>query len=685
MDIRLIRMFNRALKGNDVPYERIAELAMKAGYVIDPECATEDVLKFLREEKANLNSTFYKTWEDITSKTRFELFLDQIRHYASTYGTIDEPILNGSYMVAGDGTIDVHYNVDGNGYVPNSDPIFVEWKKFKVIKPATPAEIRDLILDMFKSGAAMKEDTINVCIEFLQENDFLKSINVDDIKNREAQTIISVKTKKFPSDEFGMLRAIMYTYTGKASVIKNKETIHTIKSENGFTPKAQFDFALLSDKQLTRLSRIFYRYKPLFIAMKGYGDNAKYVNKIRRLAEKNHTPLKKGFWENCFAIQGRKVPELLDEARKTVKDLNNFRKVQVMQSIMERLNGKNMDGKMYIIRNGKMFIRDGYHPETNQSYLMDLYGIVKNALIESLREKKATFKIPVGLHLACPTSEKNFLGNYPIGTRVDFEDGDNVIGIYWRNEWGTRDFDLHVMDEKGNHYGWNAAFRDENQQIIYSGDMTNADPEAVEMYYFKKGVPDGFVNLNKFNGNQVSKYKLFVAKENVVDKIKKAQKGNFYTARTKSYAEKIMVDPNNIIAEAMIDFNDFGQQTIAYLHNNSLYLMTLHSGDSRVTRKANNDIIQQANKVKADSYIDLIPILEEARFTRVTGNTEAIQEAKAEVKTVDTTGLSVDEAVAKVKAEYEKVDEANAKKEETVEVEYDFTNPSKELLLKLFA
>lgn len=448
MNIKLIQMFNVALKGNDVPYERIAEVAMKAGYVVDPECATSDVLSFLRTASMNPNSTFYKTWSDITSKTRFELFLDQVKHYASTYGSVTEPILNASYTVAQDGAVNVEYNVQGNGFVPNSNPIVIEWKKFKVIKPATPEEVADRIMKLFTSGAALDSDTINVCVGFLKQYNLLDKVDVDSILNKEAQATIACMLKKFPKDEFGLLRCIIYTYTGSTMLIKDRKTINTIEQKNGFVPVEKFDFARLSDRQLTNLSKIFFRYKPLFLAMKGYADNSKYINKIRRLATKNHTPLKKGFWEDCFN-PSKNTLELLKEARVKVAELNNFKKVQLMQSIMERLNGRNMNGKMYVIRNGKMFVRDGYKPKTDQGYLMDLYNVLKTSLVESLKSKATTYKIPKGLHLTCPTSEKNFVGNYPMGTSVDFKDSDNVIGIYWRNGWGARDLDLHVVSENG--------------------------------------------------------------------------------------------------------------------------------------------------------------------------------------------------------------------------------------------
>lgn len=686
MDIKLIRMFNKALPGEEVDYKKIAEAATRAGYIVDPKCATVDVLKFLREQRMNPNSTFYKTWDDVVSKSRLELYLDQIKHYASTYGNAENSVIA---QATTKGTVDVEYGIKGNGYVPNAEPPVVDYTKFRVIKAASEEEIRDDILAMFESGSAMSSDTIDVCIDFLKENHFLKSINIDSIKNKEAQTIIAVKTKKYPSDEFGLLRAIVYTYTGSAMLIKDRISINTIKGVNGFTPKDHFDFAILSERQLINLSRIFLRYKPLFLAMKGYEDNAKYVNKIRRLAEKHHKPMQKGFWETVLTLnEGVDKKARLQSAKSKISELNNFRKVQIMQSIRERMVGKDMDGKMYVIRNGKMFVREGYVPTIDLEYLMNLYNILKDALVESLKAKATSFYVRPELHLACPTSEKNFLGNYPMGTSVEFGDSDNVIGVYWRNEWGTRDFDLHVLDDRGYQFGWNSSYS--SGDVIYSGDMTNADPEAAELFYFKKGVPDGVVNLNKYNGANISRYRLFVAKENMSKKLK---------SNGSRWREDFdfMCDPNNIVFEAMLDFNGSGQQTIAYLHNSRLYLMKLQSGYGRVSTRTNNNIIQQANKVKADSYIDLIPILEEAGFTRLNSADGTVDTSKAselkkkfELFKESTLSAGFSEEVTKVLiAEAEADLEKNLKEldenKSTEKAALDFSNPTKDMFLKLFA
>lgn len=688
MNIKLIGMFNRALAGNEVSYDKIAEAALKAGYVVDPACATEDVLAYLREMRMNPNSTFYKVWSDITSKSRFELYLDQIRHYASTYGTVDNATL---LQEMTNETVQIEYNVKGNGYVPNAEPVVIPYDKFKVIKVATAEEIRDLILKMFASGAAMSSDTINICIEFLKEHNFLASVDTDLIKNKEAQAVIASMLKKYPKDEFGLLRCIMYRYTNKTALIKDKASIYSIQHKNGFGTGKDFDLAILSDAQLTALSRIFLRYKPLFLAMKGYGDNAKYVNRIRRLTVKNHKPLKIGFWESCMNDSGKDFVQLINEAKAKVGELNNFRKVQLMQSIMERLVGKNIDGKMYVIRNGKMFIREGYKPHVNVVYLMQLYDVLKDSLVETLKAKAGFYYIPEALHIACPTSEKNFIGNFPMGTNVDFGDKDNIVGVYWRNEWGTRDFDLHYCDEKGRQFGWCYSYGGGEDAPIYSGDMTNADPEAAELFYMKKTAKDGLLTLNKFNGNPGSKFRLFVAHENMETKVVEN-----YRDYGRRQSDICMCDPNNIVFDAMMDFDEQGQKNIGYIHNNKLYLTVLQSGNGRVSGKA-SDIVQKANQVKMDSFIDLETLLKEAGWKAL--DPKALKEPVKQYS-INIDGISAEEAKARLDAikdmldanpdavlpDYVDVKVVLPEEVQTPKVDIlDLSNPTKEALLDLFA
>ena len=114
---------------------------------------------------------------------------------------------------------------------------------------------------------------------------------------------------------------------------------------------------------------------------------------------------------------------------------------------------------------------------------------------------------------AAPSSEKSYIGNFPFGTRLRLSEH-NVLGIYWRNEWGTRVFDLSFMDCEGEIVSWRGAYwggRDEAaRDVVYSGDMTNADPEATELLYIAGSCPDGLVRVNQFRGESRSRIRFFI-------------------------------------------------------------------------------------------------------------------------------------------------------------------------------
>lgn len=621
MNTKLISMFHSALKepGAEKNFAKVNEVAMKYGYIIHPECCTKDVVAWLKDQSFNPNATFYKEWEDITSKTRFELLVDQILHYATTYGT--------------DFTL-------GNGYVPNDEPVVIPYEHFKVITPATKEEIFERCMDMLKSGIALKSDTINVLVEYFKDYDFVEKVNLDEVKNKEAQAVLSDMLGKLPSDEFGMLRCIVYKYTGSAMLIKDKETIYTISGKNGYqySQNGKFDLSVLSDQQMKALSRIFYRYKPIFLAMKG-GKNSAVINKIRKYANVYHKPLKKGFWEICLTSECQQQPTTaLAEAEKEVGSLNSFRKVQLMQSIKERLLCKDNVGKMFVIRNGNMFIRDDYKATCDVKYLVSLYNILENSLVESLRSKATNVLLPKGVELSCPTSEKNFIGNYPFGSYVPMNGDHNVFGIYWRNEWGANDLDLWFTDKNGKRYGWCSNYTD-GKTIIFSGDMTNANPEATELFYLGKDVTEGNIGVNVFSADKAPKFKLFVANEDCED----------------SLNHGYMCDPNNIVFEAEINFDQpYGLKKVGIICNNKLVLADLGAGNKRVSTSTAADIVNRQMKFKAESYVDLKPILEKAGFT--------INPTKVDEESGETIPLTPNDIEC-----------------------LDFTNPSKDDLIKLFA
>ena len=300
MNLEVISYFNVALSNTEgdakaLSFEEVNAEAAQYGWLVHPDCCNSDTLRWVREvAKTKYNKTFYKEWADIVSKTRFELLVDQLCHYASTYGT---------------------GFTEGEGYMPNHDDVVIPFKKFKVILPCTKRELFDKCAGLIKSGIAMNEQTQKTCSEYVVNaladwGEF--GFSIDDVKNKEAQATIAALTGVYPQDEFALLRCLVYRATGSTMLIKSKDAIACVKKNASKIP-----LGVLSEAQLVKLSRIFLRFKPLFLAMKASAEkspilnpdfiaaarkigvevpaetgkrvsNASVVNKLRKLAEKNH-------------------------------------------------------------------------------------------------------------------------------------------------------------------------------------------------------------------------------------------------------------------------------------------------------------------------------------------------------------------------------------------------------------
>ena len=635
INLKLITMFNVAPKASDdekLSFEKVNAESAKYGWIVHPDCCSKTTLAWIKAEaRTNYNKTFYAKWEDITSKTRFELLVDQLIHYATTYGT--------GFTA-------------GQGYVPNQEAdVEIPYQSFKVIMPATEEEIYNRCIKMLQSGIALESETLNILIDYIVKEDrYTKyGLNIDSIKNKEAIIMLMDTTNIFGTDPFNMLRYFVFKATGKAMLIKDRRTIQTIK-ENA----EKVDFTRLSETECNILASVFYRFKPLFLAFKHTADqgsakvfkneafrkaasklkaavtscptNASVINHIRRLAVKAHKPFTPGFWETILTEE----KSLTEVANRLAKDkITNFKKITLMQGILAKI--QNASGKMYVIRNGKMWVREDA-PKVSQgmnSYLMRVYGMLEDSIVQSIKGKACAVRYPKNVNLTVPTSEKNFIGNYPFGTSVDMGEDHNVIGIYWRNEWGTRDFDLHLADIDGNSYGWNAGYTDGRNKIIFSGDMTNADPEATELFYISKECPDGKVSVSQFSGATKSQFKFFVAREN---------RSNMENRGYGSYGGKPcpMCDPNNIKAEFIIPVDGERDKQCALIVDNRVYLMDLTQGGGRVPNQKYAQVYIENLKNKCRSFVDLKPILEKAGFTFVEDGDE-----KTEVA-LDLTQLSKD-------------------------------------------
>lgn len=639
--LKLITMFNVAPVANvdtqKLSFDEVNAESSKYGYLIHPDCCTKLTLQWVKEvARTNYNKTFYKKWEDITSKTRFELLIDQLRHYASTYGT--------------DFT-------EGNGYVPNNGPdVEIPFNSFKVIMPATDREIYDRCVGMLNSGIALESDTadtISTYVIFHYKNSGFE-LDVDKIKNKEAQVKFCDELKITPKDPFALLRYLVYKATGKFMLIKDRATINALKENQD-----KYSITNLTQDQKVALASIFYRFKPLFLAMKSQvgasksmateafkkaakkigvkvaksETNASVINEIRRLAKTYHKPFKAGLWETILCEE-----KDLDQVKAHLGDITNFKKITLMQGILAKLQKCN--GKMYVIRNGKMWVDENYKPKKDKtSYLMSLYGLLEQSIVDSIKNKAGLVVVPKYVNFTVPTSEKNFIGNYPFGTSVELGNKNNIIGIYWRNEWGTRDFDLHMYGLDGTSYGWNSSYTNSKNSVIYSGDITNADPEATELFYFSKEIGSGKVSVNQFSGQPKSQFKLFVATEDMKKNGKLTGNGGRRTSGV------VMCDPNNVKAEFIIPVDNESCKECALITDNKVHLMDLTSGNGRVPNSKYSKVYLEQLEIKSRTFIDLNDILTKAGFTLVNEVPEVAEGEKAPTVVLDLTNPAKDDLI----------------------------------------
>ena len=583
--------------------------ALKRGFIISPELINEDVVRFIESEIVDYNSTFYKSWEQMKSKSRLEQFIDQILHYMTTYGTNFQSEF-------------VYTCNDGD----RSD--VPDIKVYKVIEVATIEQVVERCIGMLTSGIAMSNDMVSSCVDYMvaHNNRIPEGFDVSDIQNREAMIQLCDRLGIHPRSGLEMVRWMVYKVTGNALLIKDRKTIETIKQNTG-----TINFGVFDERDMIELSKVFFRFKPIFLAFKNSSWNRKAINDIRRLADKNHVPMKEGFWQT---VLGEQKP--YDEIERRVGEITSFKIVSLIQTINERIllhinGGKNA----YFIRNGKAWVdQDGNKVSFNVTYLIGVRGILYGELVKRLSTKAGIVRFPTSIDIACPVSEKKFAGNLPYGSAYKMSNH-NYFGIYWKESDGTRDFDLSFCDKNGNKIGWNAAYRN-GDEVLFSGDMTTARPCATEVLYFRGGTKqEGILWNNRFSGQEGSKFRYFMGRQKI-----------------DNLTQNYMVDPNTVEFEEWTT-SERAQEMMGVVMDNKIYPCKFGFGQSIVSRGFSSADKFEMMKRKLNSNVDLKKLLLDAGFTEwKEGMTWIDPDTQAEIP---------------------------------VTIDYDFTNLDKDTLIKLFS
>jgi len=497
--MKTLKLFNAVLSKSSKATPFISD----QGFIIEPNAiwAKDQIIDFYTREQLNgndLNKTFHKSWAKIKNSSRFELLIEQIRHYISTYGS----------------------NFQDEIYIPDEVLNIPETKlTYKVIRAYTKDEFIDKCLSLLKSGIALKEETINDLLSLLIDELGYQIKGDEGIKNKEAIVKLADMYGILPKDIMAFFRYIIYRATGQSLLIKSKDVILKVKETN-FNPSAQFN-----QFGLEKLATVFNRFKPLFLAFKG--QCPKTINKIAKLSKTHHKPMVSNplNFVTSMSLEA-KDSHWLDNA-------TPFALFKALSACYSRKQGQ--DSFVYRIRNGKSWTttnnaskkiaRENY--EKILSYLKGKYDLSGKKIF-----------LPKGIKYALPTSEKMFVGNIPTGTR--FIAKKMAVGIYWEDTWGARDLDLSGMNIGGK-VGWNSVYKF-GKSLYFSGDITSAPKGAVEYLYANNGLDAPTLVMNNiYSGNDNSGYKIIIGAGDGINKDYMMNPNNLFTEVKCEAIQKQMV------------------------------------------------------------------------------------------------------------------------------------------------
>jgi hypothetical protein len=283
MEKNIYKIFGKVLV-TDKPKVTQAEMlavSMPLGFFVPEELCYKWLWEYFNGQQWNPNSTFYQSWHDIMSKDRWELFVDQICHYASTYGT----------------------DFQGETWLPEHTqlPVF----PFKELKVVEGIELRDAVAkikELAYSNVAMTTETIDFLVGFQKVSGLY---NISKIKNRELKLRCIPDDYKF-TDGQECLLWILWKSCNITMLVKNKEVLDTIR----------IPASMLKTIELNKpvLASVFYRNKDVFMQFKKTPELKNVVNRIRKCAGYYHKPMEKSPWLMLDKLSPSKRHDLFKKA-----------------------------------------------------------------------------------------------------------------------------------------------------------------------------------------------------------------------------------------------------------------------------------------------------------------------------------------------------------------------------------
>ena len=396
--------------------------------------------------KDKVNSTFYKRFSDVESRSELQLRFDQLAHYMSTYGQ--------GYV-----------GTEGHIYEPEflKDVDMDVKHQLVYIDVITKDELANKVKTMLTSGIALSGDTQHNLMTIINEAK-LDVDYVDKIANREFMCRLCEVEGLLPKNFDEFTRYLIYLTTGSTLLIKSKQTYQVVDGQLSFNslPESRFN-AYVKAFGVTQVAKNITRYRKLYLIFRKHFSKVgkSELNKALKLSKKLYIPRKQSPLENVFDAD-------LDEVVNAAKKAPIFKLIKIYNAISQ-INPQ-ATARYFKIRNGKSFLKtQGNYVSEEKTrkaiYIQNLIVSVLQDRLGSLKDK--VFYIPKGINYAVPTSAKDFVGSLPYMSKYRFAGKKLSIGIAWEQ---SADLDLHAMTLDGQHVGWNSSFT--GNGITFSGDMT---------------------------------------------------------------------------------------------------------------------------------------------------------------------------------------------------------------------
>lgn len=490
---------------------------VERGFLFAPEIVPSvelmaDVESVIGISGEKANASFHKSWAVVRDASMAQLVIQQMIHYMTTYGYARMGVYS-------EDTI----------YIPLEDLDLPEVKSIPlvIIYGLTWDELLERVIELDGSGIALSEETIGDIVMLVTAHDFDPAY-VKGLQNRELRTALSDWYGMVPSEPVAFLRYVVSKLTDVTVLVKSPGVIAKIKAANG----KHLD-ELLEDAPAD-LASIFYRYKPIFLALKSISKRKRgFFNRLRKDAPKMHRPV----FDYLGSVTGQIKAGTLDLGVLTERlgQTSVWRKIRLLYALRYRIDP--CGSIVYQVRNGKGYAT-AFDWSANPTLLLAAYERVMVSLCVGLSDKLEGKKIyiPDTVSYALPRSEKMFMGNIPCGSYVA-ADRDMVVGIYWEDVDGRRvDLDFSLLGVSGK-VGWDGSYRTADRKILFSGDMTSAPRGASELCYCRPGLNGAHLAMvnyyNMHQGDEVD-CKVFAARERIRD-----------------MHSQYMVNVNNLLATAV--------------------------------------------------------------------------------------------------------------------------------------